>query len=311
MRISMLEILGKTEQELREYTIKALKSLGYEKDIIETNDYVFAKGNIPVLLVAHLDTVHRELPEIVYDRMKGILWSPQGIGGDDRCGVYAILKICRRFKPYVLFTTQEEVGGVGARIFTEEIDRGILEPINFAIEIDRRGRGQAVFYDCGNKEFQEMITSFGFKKEWGSFSDISVLSPKYDFASVNLSAGYYNEHQKVEFIVMNDLYYTIGKVEKILASENVNKKYNYQEVLYINNYYTYKFNDNTKDFEKVDDKQEELKIDDDLFKQYFIEDWYGMTEEEFEYAYGFAKPTTYKEAVNVINEFINDSKEVE
>ena len=34
-------------------------------DIIATKKYIFAHGNIPVLLVAHLDTVHTQVKKII------------------------------------------------------------------------------------------------------------------------------------------------------------------------------------------------------------------------------------------------------
>ena len=61
------------------------------KRVISTRDYVIAVGDIPVALVAHLDTVFPYLPEnIYYDRVKNVMWSPDGLGADDRGGVYAI-----------------------------------------------------------------------------------------------------------------------------------------------------------------------------------------------------------------------------
>lgn len=59
--------------------------------------YLLVKGEAPLLLVAHLDTVHaRPVVEIVKSRDGNIWTSPQGIGGDDRCGVYALVQIRER-----------------------------------------------------------------------------------------------------------------------------------------------------------------------------------------------------------------------
>ena len=54
--------------------------------ISEESKFILVPGEAPVLLVAHLDTVHRQ-------QVKTICWSnkiwmsPQGIGGDDRCEI--------------------------------------------------------------------------------------------------------------------------------------------------------------------------------------------------------------------------------
>ena len=67
---------------------------GRYSNLTYTGDYLYAIGDIPIGLVAHVDTVFPEPPEdIYYDREKGVMWSPQGLGADDRAGVFAILKI--------------------------------------------------------------------------------------------------------------------------------------------------------------------------------------------------------------------------
>ena len=47
-------------------------------EVIATDEYVLAKGNIPIALVAHMDTVFKQLPqEFFYDNKQCVLWSPQ------------------------------------------------------------------------------------------------------------------------------------------------------------------------------------------------------------------------------------------
>lgn len=235
----LLKILKMTQDELKTSVTSTLQTRGY-KDVTCTKDYVYAKGEIPVLLVAHLDIVHKETPKDIYiDTKEKVLWCPTGIGGDDRCGVYAILQTIKKFKPYVLFTTDEEIGCLGAKVAVKEIED---IPVNFIIEIDRRGCGQSVYYDCGNEEFQKYINSFGFETQKGSCSDICTLSRQYGIASVNLSAGYLNEHQKHEFINMNWLNYTIGKIAEILKDKANHKKYDYEEIKPVYSYPNYNYN---------------------------------------------------------------------
>ena len=149
--------------------------------------------------------------------------SPQGIGGDDRCGCYALVKVYKQstVKPWLLFTCEEEIGGIGAQAFCDCHARGLLpaelDALKFIVEIDRRGSNDAVFYDCDNPEFEEYVTSKGFKTAFGSFSDISVIAPVLDVAAVNLSAGYYNAHRLNEYIVCSELEHTIQKVVEIVA----------------------------------------------------------------------------------------------
>lgn len=220
MNISYLElcelkkILKMTQRELLDFTLDELLSAGYEA-ITSTEDYVYTYGNIPVLLVAHLDTVHEQQPMTIhYNKEENQLSSPEGIGADDRAGVFAILEIVKRgLKPYVLFTTNEEDGCVGAKIFLEEVQ---CPDIHYIIEFDRRGSEDAVFYGCINQVFIDYILSHGFTLANGSSSDIRHLCERWDLAGVNLSIGFYNAHEKDEILKIDDMYSTINKTIALL-----------------------------------------------------------------------------------------------
>ena len=195
-----------------------------EEAICYKGKYLLVKGEAPVLLVAHLDTVHETPVRTICASQQGsILMSPQGIGGDDRCGVYALTAIWEAspVKPWLLFTCDEETGGQGARAFAEAYMEGTfpkaLEHMKMLIEIDRRGCRDAVYYNCANDEFEEYISSKGFQTDYGSFSDISIIAPAMGVAAVNLSAGYYNAHTLHEFIDKRHLNITVEKVQEIVA----------------------------------------------------------------------------------------------
>ena len=188
------------------------------------NNFILVKGVAPVLLVAHLDTVHDEpVKEICKTSDGNILMSPQGIGGDDRCGVYALNKIydLADVKPFLLFTCNEEVGGIGADSFANAFKQNLLPPeikdLKLIIEIDRKGANDAVYYDCDNPDFEKYISSKGFVTSHGSFSDISIIAPALGVAAVNLSSGYYNPHMLYEFINLQHLESTISKVLEIVS----------------------------------------------------------------------------------------------
>lgn len=309
MGLNIENILRLNQEDLLNFNYIELIKRGYEnKDIIFTEDYLYAKGNIPILLVAHCDIVHKTIPEIIVnDKKQRILWSPTGIGGDDRCGVYAILKICEKLKPYVLFTTDEEIGGIGVKQFVEEIDK---IPVNFIIEIDRKGNEEVVFYQCDNKEFQNYIISFGFKKEYGSYSDVSTLSVSYDIAGCNVSAGYYNQHTTTEHIYMDHLENTINKVIQILKDTANHKFYDCQKLEYTTPKYNYNYYDyydyydhdysewyydykekkykKRKKFKKKKKENQVIEIEDELLQK--EDDYYDLTPEEWKEKYKTYKP---------------------
>lgn len=198
-------------------------------EVIYADGFVFAKGTVPILLVAHMDTVHKELPRII-ELNNGKISSPQGIGGDDRCGIYMISKIIEKHHCSVLFTEDEEIGGVGADKFVHHSCLNGLE-FNYAIELDRRGKNDAVFYECDNPEFEDFITEDGdWKTDFGSYSDICDVAPALGCAAVNLSCGYYNAHTKNEYVVFSEMEANIKKVCKLIERTTENDKFEYIEV---------------------------------------------------------------------------------
>ena len=211
-----------------------------DKAITKECSYILVQGESPVMLLAHLDTVHSEpVKQICKSEDGNIIMSPQGVGGDDRCGVYAIVKTYEqsKVKPWLLFTCDEEIGGIGASVFTDDYYDGKLpkelDDLKFLIEIDRKGSKDAVYYDCNNAEFEAYITSKGFVTAYGSFSDISVIAPALDVAAVNLSSGYYNAHTKHEYINRKQLENVISKVIEIVAeaAKPETPRYEYRDYL--------------------------------------------------------------------------------
>lgn len=188
-----------------------------EYTVQKQKGFLYAEGSTPVLLVAHLDTVHRALPEtICYSADGAVMMSPQGIGGDDRAGVYMILRLIQSCHCHVLFCEDEETGGHGARAFTKS---GIKPDVNYIVELDRTGSNDAVFYQCRNRQFERHINSFGFQTAFGSFSDISILAPHLNLAAVNLSTGYYHAHQPGEYVRLDKVEELIGRVKSLLQTE--------------------------------------------------------------------------------------------
>ena len=192
-------------------------------NILETKDYIVAIGDIPIALVAHLDTVFKTpVTDLYYDKQKGVLFSPQGLGADDRAGVFAILQILKtNLRPSIILTTDEELGGIGASILADTYSECPIPGLKYLIELDRRGSYDAVFYDCITEDFQEYIESFGFLRAKGSFSDISFLMSAWDKCGVNLSIGYKDEHTYVETLNISHMFATINKVKRMLMAKDI------------------------------------------------------------------------------------------
>lgn len=194
-----------------------LKKYYPTEKITATSHYILCEGTEPIMLVAHMDTVFKTPPKnIYYDRRQRVMWSPQGLGADDRAGIFAIMKIIQDgYRPHVCFTTDEEKGGIGASILTSKIPKAPFD-LKYIIQLDRQGICDSVFYYCDNLDFENYVQQYDFITDWGTFSDISVICPAWKIAGVNLSIGYFDEHSKTETLHTDALYLTIKKVEKMI-----------------------------------------------------------------------------------------------
>lgn len=227
--LTMLETLCKLNEKDLYKALAEILQKRYD-NVICRPSYMFAEGNIPVTLVAHLDTVFQRKPaEFYFDERRQVMWCPTGAGFDDRAGVCSILKILKdEYRPNIIFTLGEEVGGVGATELSHDFPICPFKT-NMLIQLDRQGVGESVFYQCDNEKFEDYINSFGFETDYGSFSDISVLAPAWGIAAVNLSVGYIDEHTSSERLHLPWMTATIDKVEKIL-DDNKNKKRKFKYV---------------------------------------------------------------------------------
>jgi len=238
---------------------------------IDTNgkikNFLFCEGEEPVMVVAHLDTVFEdflkpsstnstndfyqttiELKKIYHDQVQGVMWSPDGLGADDRVGVFMILSLVRAgARPSILFTTDEESGSASGYDFALQYKHKFQNyGIKYLMELDRSGVNDCVFYKCDNPDFTKYIEGYGFKTGTGSFTDISVICPIIKTAGVNLSVGYWNEHSKTEMIDLFTMSKNFDIIYKMIKNSKKIKK-------------VYKFIPK-KEPKKIKPKEEEFEI---------------------------------------------------
>ena len=216
----IFENLLSLSQEGMHRTLHKFLKRYYEKVTYDDN-FLFAEGDIPIALVAHMDTVFKTTPgEILYDRRKNIMTATDGLGADDRAGIFSIIKIVKSgLRPHIIFTTDEEVGCIGALALS--YFPCPFENLQYIIQLDRRNANDCVFYECDNEEFERYVEGFGFVKAWGSFTDICELCPSWGVAGVNLSIGYKNEHTVSEILYVGQMFDTIEKVKKMLTQKDI------------------------------------------------------------------------------------------
>lgn len=195
-----------------------LRKAGYT---IETDDQHFAICNppvaSPVALIAHCDAVWDKPPAKIVDR-NGVLSVKRGgiLGADDRAGVAAILAcVLRGSTPQIYLTTGEESGGIGA---TALANSGYTPPdsVRVLLQLDRQSGNDFVTYDCASADLDAWCERFGWIKDSGLFSDISILAPWWGIAAANLSVGYYNQHSRQEYLVIPQLEHCVRRVRAMI-----------------------------------------------------------------------------------------------
>lgn len=186
----------------------------------------------PVAVVAHLDTVHRVTGRglsilrtgdllLAVDPVSG---KQMGIGGDDKCGLFAALELFRTLpgQVRVILTVDEEIGGIGAHA----LDLSHLDHCRYMLQADRRGGGDCVFRIGGQaiasrafrRRVTPLLTPHGFAPcDHGGFTDVGVLSDRgAGISAINLSAGYHRPHTDSEVIDLRDLSRTIDLMRTVI-----------------------------------------------------------------------------------------------
>jgi putative aminopeptidase FrvX len=203
-------------------------------------------------VVSHTDTVHnldtiniRE--EQLPNEKKEIKLSlkayndkgnPTGIGGDDKCGIYACLELLKELPNLkAAFFVSEETGCHGSR----NADPNFFINVGYAIQFDAPGSSMVTEYCMGTKLFDregeffkscdEVLTeSFESRNQYQShpYTDVYALKQKFDFSCINFAIGYYKYHTKEEYVVVDDVYNGIMAGKKMIEKLG-NTKYQYIE----------------------------------------------------------------------------------
>lgn len=184
--------------------------------------------------VAHIDTVHSIIPDdkgrlkaIEIDDawigMNTVSMDFSGIGGDDKCGIWAALMVLKFFnKVKIAFFHSEEMGCVGSG----EADVSFFDDSSFVLQTDRRGFGEftttIMGTDMGDSDF---FNDFSAKWEEnglnsyeklqsvdGGMTDVWQLRVLgVECPCANVASGYYRPHSKDEFILESEMDYVVGQ----------------------------------------------------------------------------------------------------
>ena len=247
----VLSIPSKTYREdlMVEFLVKWLTENGIEHYVDEhKNVYATKQESILIsedfyfpLVIAHTDTVHdieaifieeEHLPNAqgqTKDALKAYnaLGNPTGIGGDDKCGVFACLALLKEL-PYLkaAFFVSEETGCHGSR----KADERFFTNVGYGIQFDapenwmitEKCFGQILF-DRESEFFEKIdqVLTEGMVKEdmqymVHPYTDVYALRNKFDFSCINFSIGYYDYHTKNEYVVIEDVFNGIEMGRKMI-----------------------------------------------------------------------------------------------
>lgn len=212
-------------------------------------------------VVAHTDTVHQidvinireEMLKNEQGELKNSLkayndnGNPTGIGGDNKCGVFACLELLKELPNLkVAFFVSEETGCHGSRAADEKF----FSNVGYCIQFDAPGNSMVSEFCMGVQLFDksteffkgvdEVLTeNFKGRNKYQShpYTDVYALKTKFDFSCINFAIGYYQYHSKNEYVVVEDVYNGIDTGKKIIEKlgcnpHRFNKQIKYQYRLF-------------------------------------------------------------------------------
>jgi len=220
----MIPSTSHNELSMSLFVIHEVEKMDLNYQVDNCGNIIVTKGSGPYpCFCAHLDTVHnykkgfnvvravkddRTYLYTVDDENKRV-----GIGGDDKCGIFACLFLLHELENVkAIFFTEEECGGYGS----SNIDLAVFDDCRFLGGIDR-WNGKDFINKYGgdytiSKEFAKalkpILHRFGYSCSTGMFTDaFNVMGRRVGISCFNISCGYYAHHSDMEYVDLNELYH--------------------------------------------------------------------------------------------------------
>jgi tripeptide aminopeptidase len=206
-------------------------------------------------VISHTDTVHNldkiNVREERLPNAQGVsklalkayndFGKPTGIGGDDKCGVFACLTLLEEL-PYLkaAFFVSEETGCHGSK----SADPSFFENVGYAIQFDapenwmitEKCFGQVLFdrntefFETCNKVLTEGMIKDDMEYMVHPYTDVYALRGQFDFACINFSIGYYDYHTANEYVVVEDVFNGIDMGRKMIENLGYHLHYKKSQV---------------------------------------------------------------------------------
>jgi len=214
--------------------LEKIEGVNYQKDNagnILVTKYVETANLFFPCFCCHTDTVHYHdtIPiDIEYHGKEIILSSKNGIGGDDKNGIFVILEMLKNsnISMKAIFFANEETGFEGA----SKIDLSFFDNISYLVEIDRKNNSDIIrdhYCVSFDRAFNSIAENNNYYETMGSITDVLYLQNTGDINinAINISCGFYEPHTKKEIIVWSDVMKCYDFCMDILQSIPVNCRY--------------------------------------------------------------------------------------
>lgn len=202
-----------------------------------------AEGEFYPCVTAHMDTVQdkakpyalagaelplrtRRIKSTTSDEVRHeIFIDGQGIGADDKLGVYISLQLVKKFeKIKAVFFVEEEIGMMGSK----ELKKEWFDDVAYVIGWDSpdiiRGAWNCSGTQLFSKDFyvkhlKDIIKDWGYKDSdlhREPFTDVIQIREKTGITCMNFGNGGYNAHSSTEYLVIEHVDHAVGMGEDII-----------------------------------------------------------------------------------------------
>lgn len=239
---------SRKSEKMEDFILDFADALPFDVDLtMDDGNIYITKGRASTYptFVAHTDTVHNivaddefqvvQTGDLLYG-LNPIKKKMQGIGGDDKVGIFLALTLLEELDVVkVAFFRDEEVGCVGSAF----ADMDFFTKSAFVLEADRKGNddfvrdisGVKLYGDNFAKAISPYLKLYGYKEyDFGGLTDVMLLKEMgLRVACANVSCGYYNPHMDGEIISIADVENTLNLFRDLAENLGYRKwKHTYQ-----------------------------------------------------------------------------------
>lgn len=203
--------------------------------VISHTDTVHGLGDINVVEEQLWNAQNELKPALKGYNNNGL---PTGIGGDDKCGVFACLVLLKEL-PYLkaAFFVAEETGCHGSLKASKEFFSNVGYGIQFDAPenwmVTEKCFGQVLFdrdsdfFQSCDKVLNENMNHGEMEYMVHPYTDVYALRSQFNFSCINFSIGYYDYHTKDEYVIIEDVYNGIEMGKKMI--EDLGNKLYYKK----------------------------------------------------------------------------------